>query len=583
MVVVLVLLALAGSYEDPEHGFRIHVPTGWTEMQASEGPIVVRFGSPDGTAEVAVLALSEGEDYSALRRARPTDPPVRDFEIVPFPQQRFVLEWRARDDAHADAAKAMFRSFEPMDLQPRHVENTPPPAELPGAPTWAAPESDEGATRVELFYGTTRERLAVRTGAQAAWLGGYAMFLGAVLFAARRRFWPNPWSWLAFAGAAFALFAFSTADGFPVLVAGSVLLLAMAPPTLRCLLRRRWRWMARASTIVFGVAALGATLIAFNDALQEHDQHARVNLVYGTRRAAYDSAFGCEVGICTVSIPENRREGEIPLPAVGLPDPAEHFLVAGVEVVDDATFRARLSARASASPRRDAMLFVHGYNNTFNSAAFRAAQIAHDVGFEGAPVLFSWPSKGDFLRYSHDEAEVIAASESLARFLMGLHDIDGVERFYVVGHSMGCRVLGLALRALSSRNWQEKFEVIVLAAPDIDEEAFRTVVAPELRKRTDCPTVYVSRNDGALKASYGFHGYRRAGDAAPTPIVVDGIDTIDVSAISADHTYIGTNYRVMSDLDALLRDGARAMARMEAASSLRRHEALGHFWIEGPR
>ena len=104
-----------------------------------------------------------------------------------------------------------------------------------------------------------------------------------------------------------------------------------------------------------------------------------------------------------------------------------------------------------------------------------------------------------------------------------------------------------------------------------------------MKKRTQRPTLYVSRNDGALKASYGFHGYRRAGDAAPTPVVVDGIDTIDVSRISADHSYIGSNHRVMSDLDVLLEKLERATARMGPGSALRLDTALGFYWIDDLR
>ncbi len=48
------------------------------------------------------------------------------------------------------------------------------------------------------------------------------------------------------------------------------------------------------------------------------------------------------------------------------------------------------------------LVFVHGFNNKFEDAVFRFAQIVHDSGAEVAPVLFTWPSKGSVLAYGYD-------------------------------------------------------------------------------------------------------------------------------------------------------------------------------------
>ncbi len=36
----------------------------------------------------------------------------------------------------------------------------------------------------------------------------------------------------------------------------------------------------------------------------------------------------------------------------------------------------------------DALIFVHGFNTSFDDAAFRMAQIVWDLGYRGLPVLF---------------------------------------------------------------------------------------------------------------------------------------------------------------------------------------------------
>jgi esterase/lipase superfamily enzyme len=41
-----------------------------------------------------------------------------------------------------------------------------------------------------------------------------------------------------------------------------------------------------------------------------------------------------------------------------------------------------------------ALVVVHGYNNSLEDAARRAAQVAHDIGFQGIPAFYSWPSEG---------------------------------------------------------------------------------------------------------------------------------------------------------------------------------------------
>ena len=48
-----------------------------------------------------------------------------------------------------------------------------------------------------------------------------------------------------------------------------------------------------------------------------------------------------------------------------------------------------LSERLAMTPRKEVFLFVHGYNNSFESGAFRTAQIWHFIGRGGVPVLFS--------------------------------------------------------------------------------------------------------------------------------------------------------------------------------------------------
>ena len=58
-------------------------------------------------------------------------------------------------------------------------------------------------------------------------------------------------------------------------------------------------------------------------------------------------------------------------------------------------------------------------------------------------------------------------------------------------------------------------------------------IAPRLARTGINTTVYASSNDRALMASKAFHGYASAGDAAGGLPVVDGVETVDASDVSA--------------------------------------------------
>jgi esterase/lipase superfamily enzyme len=79
---------------------------------------------------------------------------------------------------------------------------------------------------------------------------------------------------------------------------------------------------------------------------------------------------------------------------------------------------------------RDALIFVHGYNVSFQEAALRAAQIGFDLSVKGAMAFFSWPSQGATAHYSADEATIEASERGCNR---RFHDrLRGEER-------RGCR------------------------------------------------------------------------------------------------------------------------------------------------
>src|SRR5205085_6132307 len=59
-------------------------------------------------------------------------------------------------------------------------------------------------------------------------------------------------------------------------------------------------------------------------------------------------------------------------------------------MVQQRNFQGLLSERLAQSPQKDVYVFVHGYNNSFDDALFRGAEVWHFLGRTGVPVVYSW-------------------------------------------------------------------------------------------------------------------------------------------------------------------------------------------------
>src|SRR5690606_3614266 len=93
-------------------------------------------------------------------------------------------------------------------------------------------------------------------------------------------------------------------------------------------------------------------------------------------------------------------------------------------------------------------IFIHGYNVTFRDAARRTAQIAYDLKFSGAPVMFSWPAQGDVEDYTIDENSAAWAESQVTQFLEATALASGARRMHIIAHSMGNRIVTKALERM---------------------------------------------------------------------------------------------------------------------------------------
>src|SRR6185295_9423677 len=240
---------------------------------------------------------------------------------------------------------------------------------------------------------------------------------------------------------------------------------------------------------------------------------------------------------------------------------------------DRAVLMTTMRERIAKATKKEAFVFVHGYNVTFEDAALRTAQIAHDLDYPGVPMFFSWPSQGTVAGYPWDEDAVEDAIPYFHEFLRSVSLESGATSIHLIAHSMGNRLLTRVLKKLpldpEAERIRKPFREIVLAAPDINANVFETQYAGFLVKNYAHVTLYANSNDRALTASRAFNNSRRAGDSADEQIVVhENLDSIDVSAIDTNmdgHGYIGTNHVVLCDIYSLLKEGKAAAERFRMA------------------
>lgn len=163
------------------------------------------------------------------------------------------------------------------------------------------------------------------------------------------------------------------------------------------------------------------------------------------------------------------------------------------------------------------LLYIHGYDTTFEEAALRAAQIGYDLSIDGVTAFYSWPSRGDLEGYGADVASVEAAEGQLGDFITSVAKGSDARHVHIIAHSMGN--LGL-LRALNRATTQAllagvKFGQIFLAALDVDADLFKQLakVYPTISERT---TLYVSAKDKRSRPRTGSGTSRAPATAGPS-------------------------------------------------------------------
>jgi esterase/lipase superfamily enzyme len=278
-----------------------------------------------------------------------------------------------------------------------------------------------------------------------------------------------------------------------------------------------------------------------------------------------DDADSLQFAAVTVNVPPYSARGTGELPRQSSlssafssgPAAAKEFFVASVIPADSSRFVQRIAADLASTRSRNILVFVHGFNTSFEDAAVRAAQIAADLNFDGTVVLFSWPSAASITSYVRDQQAARNAGFHLLRLLRGPLVAAQPDHVELLGHSMGSETIAKALSLAPVIDSLPRFEQVVFAAPDLDRRVFGREILPRLGTRATRVTLYASNDDDALRASRAVNGVWRLGLGGDSLVVIKGMDTIDATRVRADalgHTLFG-NQAFLADLSALLAEG----------------------------
>ena len=187
---------------------------------------------------------------------------------------------------------------------------------------------------------------------------------------------------------------------------------------------------------------------------------------------------------------------------------------------------------AQAGGGQDVLIYVHGFKQTFETAALDAAYLSDGIKFHGQTMVFSWPSKAGLFDYAYDRESAMWSRDDFERVLDSIVANLSAGRIHIVAHSMGTMLTLESLRQLYARYGDtvaDRIGAVVFAAPDIDMDVFSSAIhriGPLARKIT----VVAATNDRALALSGRIAGgMTRVGAAEKATIERLGVRVIDAS------------------------------------------------------
>ena len=277
-------------------------------------------------------------------------------------------------------------------------------------------------------------------------------------------------------------------------------------------------------------------------------------------------------------------DGIVPFPGTPLPFAIENGVLSrdrsaiAAYQSAGAQFQAALTQELDDNGTGKVILYVHGFNNTFDDGAFNLFELWSASGRSGVPLLFSWPTGGHkALGYFGDTESGDFSVYHLKETLRLIAATAAVDEVVVVTHSHGASIVTSALRelliesrgaGLSMRDTY-RIDTLIMAAPDIDLGVMeQRLVAEAFGIGFGQIDVYLNPGDNALGLAGWIFGSPRFGAARPDQLspesraVFQGVRTVHFIIVQDAnqfdrHNYFRRHPGVLSDIAITIRTGAR--------------------------
>ena len=258
------------------------------------------------------------------------------------------------------------------------------------------------------------------------------------------------------------------------------------------------------------------------------------------------------------------------------------------------TFQQTVAQRLRLADQKDIILYIHGFNQSFENAVLGLNDVWHFSGRHGAPIAYTWPSgDSNLLGYFTDresgEYTVYHLKETL-RILSSMRD---VENIHILAHSRGTDITTTALRELviehraMGKNPRDSLKIanLIMAAPDLDYGVVtQRLIAEKFGPAFGQITIYMNENDNALGIAQSLMrgirfgkltADRQSDREAQIFNNVKNVSFVNVQDVSGfiGHGYFSQHPGALSDIITLIKTNSRPGSEKRPLTHIE-----GNFW-----
>ena len=258
------------------------------------------------------------------------------------------------------------------------------------------------------------------------------------------------------------------------------------------------------------------------------------------------------------------------------------------------TVQKNISDRLKSNNQKDVLLYVHGFNVSFEEAVLGLNDVWHFCGRQAVPIAYSWPSgSGNLFGYFTDRESGEFTVYHLKETIRLLSSMAEVENIHILAHSRGTDITTTALRELVIETRASgkdplatlKVKNLIMAAPDLDYGVVtQRLIAEKFGPAFGQITIYMNSGDSALGIAQNLMRGIRFGKLTAEKQSereaqifnnVGNVSFVNVNDVSGliGHNYFSQHPGALSDIISLVKTGSRPGTEERPLTHIE-----GNFW-----